>query len=62
MKNKNILLSVGFALGGGLMGLLLYRLFGCDGGNCIITSSPLITILYVGIIGWLVGGLFQKNA
>lgn len=62
MKHRNILLSILFALGGGLVGLIWYALFGCPEGNCLITSSPLITAAYVGIIGWLMGGLFIKEA
>ena len=62
MKNKNILLSILFALGGGFAGLVWYLLFGCPGGNCLITSSPIITAAYMAIIGWLVGGIFIKEA
>lgn len=62
MKNKNTLLSLLFSLGGGLLGLAWYRLFGCPEGVCLITSSPLITAIYVGILGWLIGGLFLNEA
>lgn len=61
MKRKNLILSFLFALGGSALGLLYYSLSGCPGGSCLITSSPLIAAPYVGILGWLVGGLFHKD-
>lgn len=43
-----------FALGGIIGGLVYYYFFGCTTG-CAITSSPLMTALYMGVIGCLLG-------
>ena len=45
-----------FALGGGLVGLGYYYLVGCSTGTCAITSSPLNSMVYMGLIGWLLSG------
>ncbi len=42
-----------FLLGGALTGLLWYELVGCPDGTCPITASPLRTVAYMGLIGWL---------
>lgn len=49
-------------LGGGLAaGYLYYRFIGCASGACPLTSNPIITTLYGGVVGWLVGSLFKKS-
>ncbi len=45
-----------FTLGGALAGLGYYLLVGCPTGACVITSSPLNSMLYMGLIGWLLSG------
>lgn len=47
-----------FTLGGALMGLGYYALVGCSTGSCAITASPVNTILYMGLMGWLLSGIF----
>lgn len=42
-----------FVLGGALAGLGYYALVGCSTGACAITSSPLRSMVYMGLIGWL---------
>lgn len=36
-------------------GYLYYRFVGCASGACIITSNPVISTLYGGLLGWLIG-------
>lgn len=50
-----------FTLGGGMAGLAYYYFIGCSSGGCAITSSPVNSMLYMGLIGWLVSGLFGKE-
>lgn len=50
-----------FTGGGALVGLAYYWLVGCSTGACAITSSPLNSMLYMGLIGWLVSGIFGKG-
>ena len=47
-----------FILGGGLVGLGYYYLVGCSTGTCVITSSPLTSMAYMALVGWLLSGVF----
>lgn len=44
-----------------LVGYLYWREVGCISGTCPITSSPLNSTLYGGMMGSLAGNIFQKN-
>lgn len=50
---KNWLRPALFILGGALAGLGYYALVGCSTGACAITSSPLRSMVYMGLIAWL---------
>lgn len=50
-----------FILGGGLMGLGYYYLVGCSTGTCVITSSPLTSMAYMALVGWLLSGVFGSS-
>ena len=50
-----------FTLGGALAGLGYYALVGCSTGSCAITASPVNTMLYMGLIGWLLSGIFGSQ-
>lgn len=50
-----------FTLGGALAGLIYYNLAGCATGTCAITANPVNTMLYMGLIGFLISGLFTKG-
>ncbi|MDD4796195.1 MAG: DUF6132 family protein [Eubacteriales bacterium] len=52
------LMGVGIGL---VAGYLYYRFVGCASGTCPLTSNPVITTLYGGVVGALVGSLFQKS-
>lgn len=49
-----------FILAGALVGLGYYYLFGCS-GNCAVTSSPWVTMGYVGVIGGLLSAVIRKK-
>ena len=49
-----------FVLAGALAGLGYYYLFGCS-GNCAVTSSPWVTMGYVGVIGGLLSAVTEKK-
>jgi len=42
-----------FTLAGFAAGLAWYYLVGCATGTCIITRTPIHSMLYWGLIGWL---------
>lgn len=50
-----------FFLGGALVGLGYYALVGCSTGGCIFTSNPVVSMLYMGLIGLLLSGVFGKG-
>ena len=61
MKWKKWIRPALFTLGGALAGLAYYQWIGCASGSCVITSSPVGSMLYMGLIGWLLSGLFRKE-
>ena len=61
MKNKKWIRPALFTMGGALAGLAYYHFIGCASGSCPITSSPVGSMLYMGLIGWLLSGLFRKE-
>ena len=50
-----------FIMGGALLGLLYYYTIGCNNGSCVITSSAINTMIYMGIMGGLISGIFEKK-
>lgn len=42
-------------------GYIYYIKIGCSSGSCPITSNPFMSMLWGGIIGYLVGDLFKKR-
>ena len=61
MKIKNWLRPLLFTIGGALMGLGYYYVVGCSTGSCPITSDPIVMMIYMGIVGLLLSGLFGKG-
>ena len=49
-----------FGLGGAGIGWLYYTYFGCTTG-CPITSDPVRTMIWFGVVGVLVSLLFEKG-
>ncbi|MBP3370433.1 MAG: hypothetical protein J6L85_06745 [Clostridia bacterium] len=60
-KIKKLLRPLLFTIGGALVGLIYYYAVGCSTGSCPITSSPTVTVIYMGTIGLLLSGLFGKG-
>ena len=60
-KTKKWLRPVLFILGGALAGLAYYHFIGCATGSCPITSNPVSSMAYMGLIGWLLSGIFGKE-
>lgn len=56
MRKKLIKGAIGLAVGV-LLGFIYYRVVGCGTGTCPITSSPINTMVYGGISGFLIGFL-----
>ena len=58
---KKWLRPILFTGGGALAGLAYYALAGCLTGSCTITSNPVNTMVYTGLIGLLLSGAFGKG-
>ena len=50
-----------FILGGALTGLAYYYLVGCSSGSCAITSDPINSMVYMGLVGWLLSSPCGKE-
>lgn len=58
--SKWMLWTIGIAVGA-LAGLLYWSQIGCVSGTCPITSSPVTSSLYGGVMGYLLAGMFVKE-
>ena len=58
-KNKRVL--AGLALGS-LMGYGYYYFVGCTNGTCMISSKPINSTLYFGLMGGLFMSIFKTNS
>ena len=56
---KNWLIPLLFTVGGALVGLAYYYFVGCATGSCAITSNPINSMLYMGLMGWLLSVVFS---
>lgn len=56
---KKLLIPLFGVVIGGISGYLYWRQIGCFSGTCMITSKPLNSTIYGGVMGYLVFGLFE---
>ncbi|MBF6640074.1 hypothetical protein IVB69_01145 [Flavobacterium sp. J49] len=61
MSQKAILITVLGILVGGLLGYAYYHYVGCANGTCAITSQPLNSTLYGGLMGGLLFNIFVSK-
>lgn len=59
-KQGIIVTAVGIAIGL-IAGYWYYAAIGCSSGSCAITSKPINSTLYGGLLGGLIGNLFEKK-
>ncbi|MCU0398054.1 MAG: DUF6132 family protein [Cyclobacteriaceae bacterium] len=60
MKTTIIKWSIGITLGA-VAGYLYWFYIGCNSGTCAITSSPVNSTLYFGMMGGLVVNMFERH-
>jgi len=58
IKNKITLLGIVI---GAIGGLLYWKFVGCSTGTCPITSSPVNSSIWGGLMGGLLFNIFTKN-
>jgi len=46
---------------GAFAGYFYYRLIGCSGGNCLISSKPVNSTVYFAMMGAILFSLFKKK-
>lgn len=59
LTSRNTIKNFLGLLAGALGGFLYYRLVGCKSGTCAITSNPYMSILWGGLMGYLVADIFK---
>ena len=57
---KNKLSNIGIILGA-TVGFLYWNFVGCSSGTCMITSKPINSTLYGGLMGYLLFNIFKKE-
>jgi uncharacterized membrane protein YedE/YeeE len=50
-----------FILGGIVVGLGYYYVVGCAGGTCAAASDPMKTVIYMGLVGFILSGVLGKG-
>ncbi|MHC1778448.1 MAG: hypothetical protein AB9834_23805 [Lentimicrobium sp.] len=59
LSSRNTLKNLaGFAFGA-IGGFIYYKTIGCSSGGCAITSNPYMSILWGGLLGYLLADIFK---
>ena len=62
LRPGHYLMAVGlFTLAGVVGGYAYYALVGCKTGGCAITSSPVMSVIWGGLLGYLLPDYFFKK-
>jgi hypothetical protein len=59
LTSRNTLKNFAGLLVGIIGGYLYYRLIGCNSGGCAITSNPYMSVLWGGLMGYLLADIFK---
>ena len=60
-RNKYLLVIGMFTFIGVIGGYAYYALVGCNTGGCAITSSPVMSVIWGGMMGYLLPDFFVKQ-
>ena len=61
MKKLDLLRPLLFILGGIVVGLGYYYVVGCADGTCAVASDPMKTVIYMGLVGFILSGVLGKG-
>ena len=59
LKNKLSIIGIIF---GAIAGFMYWKFVGCASGTCMITSKPINSTLYGGLMGYLLLNIFNNDA
>lgn len=59
LTSRNTLKNLAGLLVGIIGGYLYYRLVGCNSGGCAITSNPYMSVLWGGLMGYLLADIVK---
>ena len=59
LKNKLSIIGIIF---GAIAGFMYWEFVGCASGTCMITSKPINSTLYGGLMGYLLLNIFNNDA
>ncbi|MBY0477348.1 MAG: hypothetical protein K2Q24_06855 [Chitinophagaceae bacterium] len=60
LKRLNLKWILPGLIAGAIAGFFYWKFYGCD-GTCLITSSPVRSMIYFGVMGVLVNKMFQPK-
>ena len=60
LKRTNLKWYLPGLIVGAVAGYLYWKFYGCD-GTCLITSSPVRSVLYFAVMGTIVNSLFKPQ-
>lgn len=59
LTSRNTLKNIGGALLGLAGGFIYYKTIGCSSGGCAITSNPYMSMIWGGMLGYLLADMFR---
>lgn len=61
MRKKSVIITIIGIILGLIVGYLYYHFVGCNSGTCSITSKPLNSTIYGGLLGGLFFNMFTTS-
>ncbi|MFH1121428.1 MAG: hypothetical protein V1775_16540 [Bacteroidota bacterium] len=61
LKSPNTLKNIAGFVTGVIGGFIYYKTVGCSSGGCAITSNPYMSMLWGGLLGYLVADIFKMK-
>jgi len=59
LTSRNNLKNIGGFAAGAMAGFIYYRTVGCSSGSCAITSNPYLSMVWGGMLGYLLADIFK---